>query len=75
LEIIDTRSSHFHIVLTLLARDNSVAVSLFVKESGVLRKYLPEYFSQFLTNKLRQGIFFSSFQSYMEKINKNNREK
>jgi hypothetical protein len=61
--------------LTLLARDNSVAVSLFVKESGVLRKYLPEYFSQFLTNKLRQGIFFSSFQSYMEKINKNNREK
>jgi programmed cell death 8 (apoptosis-inducing factor) len=35
------------------ARRNNVSVSLFTKENGVLGKYLPEYFSDYVTNKLR----------------------
>lgn len=37
------------------ARESNVGVNLVVQESGVLRKYLPEYFSQHLTSELRKA--------------------
>jgi len=35
------------------ARRNNVTVSLFTKEGGVLGKYLPDYFGDYITKKLR----------------------